>query len=54
MQHVYDHDDEAYTQQAAPSPADNDEELDEEQGVRGGAVGLGGGGGCGEVHRTLP
>lgn len=39
-------DDEVYT-----SPADNDKELDEEQGVWGAAVVLCG---AGEVHRTLP
>lgn len=44
-------DDEVYTQQAGPSPADNDKELDEEQGVWGAAVVLCG---AGEVHRTLP
>lgn len=43
--------DEVYTQQAGPSPADYDEELDEEQGVRGAAVLL-----CnaGEVRRAIP
>lgn len=34
-----------------PSPADNDEELDEEQRVRGAAVVLGA---TGEVERTVP
>lgn len=39
-----------YTQQAGPPPADNDEELDEEQGVWSAAAVLGG---AGEVHHTL-
>lgn len=43
--------DEAYTRQAGPSPADYDEELDEEQGVRGAAVLLFD---AGEVCRAIP
>lgn len=42
IQLVHDHDEDVYTQEAESSPADNDEELDDEQGVREGAVGLGG------------
>ncbi len=41
----------SYTQQAGSSPADNDEELDEEQGVRGAAAVLGN---AGEMLRTVP
>lgn len=48
---VYNLEDEAYTQQVGPSPADNNEELDEEKWVRGAAIVLGG---TGEVQCTVP